>query len=59
MLDFGELQEFPEMPIWATLLQCTPMEHLKLCHMRITLENRIFTDLINIKLTFNLDVDLG
>ena len=37
ILDFGELQEFPKLFSWATLLKCTPdqqfMEHLKLCHM--------------------------
>ena len=37
LLDFDELQEFPEMSSWTTLLKCTPdqqfMEHLKLCHM--------------------------
>ena len=37
MLDFDELQEFPKMSSWATLLKCTPdqqlMKHLKLCHM--------------------------
>ena len=63
MLDFDELQEFPEMSSWATLLKCTLdqqfMEHLKLCHICNTIENRIFTGLININVTFDLDFDLG
>ena len=39
----NKLLEFPKMSIWATLLKCTPdkqfMEHLKLCHKCITIEN--------------------
>ena len=38
ILDFDELQEFPKMSSWVTLLKCTLdqqfMEHLKLCRMQ-------------------------
>ena len=47
-MDFDELQELPKMSSWAALWKCTPdqqfMEHLKLCHLGITIENRIFRD---------------
>ena len=54
MLDFVELQVFPNMPSWATLLKYTPDQHFM-----EYLKNRVCMDLINIKVTFDLDFDLG
>ena len=63
MLDFGELQEFPKMSSWATLLKCTLdqqfMEHFKLCHMHHHRKPHIHTELIHIKVIFDLDFGLG
>ena len=61
MLDFDELQEFPKISSWATLevharSAVYGASHIIIC---ITLENRTFKDLINIKVTFDLDFDLG
>ena len=62
MLDFDKLQELLKMSSWNPV-----EEHARsavygasqiMSCIYITIENRIFGDLINIKVTFDLDFDL-
>ena len=56
-MDFDELQEFPKFPAGQRPISSLwSISNYVIC---ITSENRIFRDLINLLVTFDLDFDLG